>query len=83
MRARALGLTALSTADLRKLLRALHREDLRCPLTIEGLTRVGLQHAATDLLDHLRNLDGVAVQAVLVAVLAERIDAQRPSPNTR
>lgn len=68
-----LGLSTLPTKDLEVALRSLHRGDLACPLAIEGLTRVGLQHAASDLLEHLRGLDEPAVRAVLVAVLAERM----------
>lgn len=67
-----LGLTDVSTADLEVALRTLHRGQLECPLSIEGLTRVGLQHTATDLLEHLRGLEEPGVRAVLVAVLAER-----------
>lgn len=68
----ALGLTDVSTADLRTLLRALHREELCCPLTPVGLTAVGLQEVVHALLEHLRGLERSAVHAVVVAVIAER-----------
>ena len=68
---------ALATA-----LRSLHRGELECPLTIPGLTRVGLQYVAPDLLHALRGLDEDAVRAVLVAVLAERRGG-RPGPPLR
>jgi hypothetical protein len=68
----SLGLTDVSTADLRKLLRALHREQLPCPLSPVGLTSVGLQDAVHALLSHMRGLERAAVHAVVVAVIAER-----------
>lgn len=68
----ALGLTEVSTDDLRKLLRALHRGDVTCPLTPVGLTCIGLQDAVGDLLAQMRGLERAAVHAVVVAVIAER-----------
>jgi hypothetical protein len=68
----ALGLTEVSTDDLRKLLRALHRGDVTCPLTPVGLTCIGLQDAVGDVLAHVRGLERAAVHAVVVAVIAER-----------
>jgi hypothetical protein len=73
------ALTDLSTPDLEKLLRSVHRGDLACPFDVPGLTRVGLQYLA-DRLDHLRGLDARAVTAVLVAVIAERRAAERRRP---
>ncbi len=70
------GLLAVASSDLEKLLRALHRGDVTCPLTIQDLTRVGLQHAA-DRLGHLRGLTDAGVRAVVVAVIAERREVER------
>lgn len=70
------GLVAVATADLEKLLRALVRGQLACPVTIHGLTCVGLQHAA-DRLDAIKGLPETAVRAVVVAVIAERRAAER------
>jgi hypothetical protein len=67
-----LGLTEVDTEALRKLLRAVHRGDVQCPLTPVGLVALGLQDSANLILGHLRNLSQPAVHAVLVAVLAER-----------
>lgn len=67
-----LGLRGTDTSSLETLLRALHRNQLSCPLTPVGLACVGLQDDATDLLAHLRGLDRAGVHAVVVAVLAER-----------
>jgi hypothetical protein len=67
------GLVEVSTEDLRKALRHLHRGDLECPLTIVGLTRIGLQTCANPLLITMRGLDAAGVRAVLTAVLAERM----------
>lgn len=71
------GLTTVDTADLRKALKYVHTEEIRTPLTVEELARCGLQHVALELLDALRGLDRTAVRAVLVAVLAERLAAER------
>ena len=82
-----LGLTTVATSDLKRCLRALHRGDLTYPLNIEGLTRNGLQHVAIELLNQIRLLDVHGAKAVLVCVLAERIEAEKraqsPRPNTR
>jgi len=67
------GLTLISSEDLKKLLAALHHGHLDYPLSIECLTRVGLQHCATELMSTLRQLDENGVRAVLVVALAERI----------
>lgn len=67
------GLTRVRTEDLKRALAALHRGGLAFPLTIEELTRFGLQHCAQDLLETLRGLDEAGTRAVLVAVLAERL----------
>lgn len=66
------GLRDVSTEALIVLLRAVYRSDVTPPLTVESLTRVGLQYTAEDLLGALRGLDGRAVTAVLVCVIAER-----------
>lgn len=66
------GLTEVKTGALVALLRAVHRGDVTCPLSVEDLTRVGLQYCATELLGHLRGLDKRGVSAVVVAVIAER-----------
>ena len=76
-----LGLTAVATSDLKRALRALHRGDLTTPFTIEGFTRNGLQHVAIHLLNHLRTLDNEGAKAVLVAVIAERLEAERRRPS--
>lgn len=78
----SLGLKSVSTADLRTLLRALHREQLTCPLTPVGLTSVGLQDAVGDMLAHMRGLDRAAVHAVVVAVIAERGVEDEPEAPT-
>lgn len=70
------GLTPVTTKDLQALLRELHRGELRFPLDIPELTRVGLQHCALDLLHQLRGLDAEASRAVITAVLSERAKAR-------
>ena len=66
------GLTALREEELTTLLRYLHRGELDVPLTIETLTRIGLQHRHDVVMGALRGLDEAGVRAVLVCVLAER-----------
>ncbi len=66
------ALVPVEDSALKTLLRSLYRGDLTTPLDMPGLTRVGLQYCASDLLHHLRGMPEQAVIAVLVAVLAER-----------
>ncbi len=72
MKTRPTGLTEVQDRDLKKLLGHLHSGELRFPLDIGELTRVGLQHCASHMLGHLRGLDNRGVQQVVVAVIAER-----------
>lgn len=67
-----LGLTTVSTEDLRTLLRAVFKQKVDCPLSPGGLAALGLQDTSPPLLSHLRGLDARAVHAVIVAALAER-----------
>ena len=69
-----LGLTGVPTPLLKRALTSLHRNELQAPLTINGLALIGLQDAGPMLLSLLRGLDSSAVRAVLVAVLAERMN---------
>ncbi len=69
------GLTQVATDDLKTMLRYLHRKEMNCPLTPAELARFGLQHCSPSLLNHLRGLSAEAVRAVVVGILAERIDA--------
>ncbi|MCB9665146.1 MAG: hypothetical protein H6732_13625 [Alphaproteobacteria bacterium] len=75
MKLGATGLTGVSDKDLRALLRAVHRGDIACPLTLPELARNGLQHAAEEL-EALRGLDAAAVRACTIVALAERQAAQ-------
>ena len=70
------GLTQVSTEDLKTMLRYLHRQEMNCPLTPAELARFGLQRSSGSILNHLRGLDALAVRAVVVGILAERIDAE-------
>lgn len=65
------ALTLVSTAELRALLRALHRGTLECPVTHPSLLRAALP-GLVDKVAFLQGLDAPATRAVLVAVLAER-----------
>jgi hypothetical protein len=69
------GLTELSLADLKNLLKRLHAGALRCPIGPAELHVAGLSYLV-DRVDFLRGLDERAVRAVLVAVIAERTRRQ-------
>ena len=71
------GLTDVPTEDLKRTLRSIHRGDLPCPLTPDTLACVGLQDRSATLMQTLRDLDEIAVRAVLVAVIAERLPQNR------
>lgn len=74
------GLTTVTDAQLRALLKAVHRGELPCPIDRVGLATVGLLHLG-DELDVLRGLGPDGVRAVLVAVLAERsVRGRGPRP---
>ncbi len=68
----AVGLTELTTEELRSLLRHIHRGDLPCPVSADTLACVGFQHRHDAVSGALRGLDQAAARAVLVCVLAER-----------
>lgn len=65
------GLKHVSTGDLRIVLARVHDGTLECPITHPRLLRAGIPKLVDDL-GHLNGLDARAVQAVIVAVLAER-----------
>ena len=65
------ALREISSDDLKLLLRAVHRGELECPISRSALAQNNLLRLG-DELGHLRGLDSRGVQAVLVAVLAER-----------
>jgi hypothetical protein len=71
------GLTALTTDELKLLLRAVHKGELLCPIDPIGLASTGLLRL-TDHLGVLHGLDEAGVRAVLVCVLAERTRGYRP-----
>ncbi len=68
---KARSLKAIQTSDLQQILRLVHRGDLKCPIDRVGLAVNGLLRLGDDL-ELLSGLDAKAVQAVIVAVLAER-----------
>ena len=65
------GLSRVSTGELQRLLRAVHRELLPSPLTRSGLIATGFGNIEEHL-GLLQGLERSAVQRLLVAVLAER-----------
>ena len=66
------GLKHVSTEDLRVVLARVHDGSLECPITHPRILRAGLPKLIDDL-GHLVGLDARAVQAVIVAVIAERM----------
>lgn len=73
MKRKALGgaLTHVTTEQLERLLKRVHDGSLACPITHPTLLRAGMPDLV-DQLGHLVGLEVRAVQAVLVAVIAER-----------
>ncbi|MEQ1505425.1 MAG: hypothetical protein ABMB14_24550 [Myxococcota bacterium] len=65
------GLTRVRDEHLVALLRAIHRDELPCPMDHVGFATAGFLGIA-DHLEHLRGLDKAGVIAVITAVLAER-----------
>ncbi|MBN8615946.1 MAG: hypothetical protein J0L92_35475 [Deltaproteobacteria bacterium] len=65
------GLAHVSTENLTRLLSRVHDGSLECPITHPTLLRAGMPDLV-DELGHLVGLEARAVQAVLVAVIAER-----------
>lgn len=68
----ATGLTRVTTDELKGMLKALHRGQLRFPLRHADLIGGGLPHIA-EKSDLFQGLDEAGTRAVLVAVLAERL----------
>jgi hypothetical protein len=69
------GLTHLNDTQLERLLKAVHRGLVDCPLAPDQLMTAGLSDVY-DRVGFLRGLDQAGVKAVLVAVLAERRKAK-------
>lgn len=65
------GLTRVPTSKLVRMLKLLHQEQLGFPVSGASLMTAGLSDIADDV-DILKGLERQAVQAVLVAVIAER-----------
>jgi hypothetical protein len=72
-----IALTGVPTAELEQLLRLVHRKHISAPITPVELALVGLQHRSEEIMQSLRGLDDLGVRAVLIAVMAERREAER------
>ena len=68
------GLTAVPTHDLKKLLRALHRGQVPCPLRKSTLMTMGMNRLAENA-SNLAGLDEQGLRAILTCVIAERLNA--------
>ncbi len=73
------GLTTLTTEQLKKLLKYLHDGTLETPLDAHRIACVGFQFRHAELMSALRGLDEAAIRAVLVCVIAERLSVERGS----
>lgn len=70
------GLTNFTTDELKRLLQMVYREQVDFPLNAQRIACIGFQYKHHDLIQALRGLDKSAVQAVLVCVLAERLEQE-------
>jgi len=70
------GLTSLTTEHLKRMLKYLHDGSLGLPLTAHSIAAAGFQFRHHELMAALRGLDETAVRAVLVCVLAERLQSE-------
>ena len=71
------GLTALSTEELKKLLGHCYRDELAFPITVKSLACVGFQYKQESILDVMRHLDKKGATAVLICVIAERLQSSK------
>ena len=71
------GLTSLTTDHLKRLLKYVHEGSLGLPLTAHSIAAAGFQFRHHELMSALRGLDEAAIRAVLVCVIAERLQTER------
>ena len=71
------GLTELTTDELKRLLQLVYRDQVEFPLNAQRIACIGFQYKHLALMNALRGLDKNATRAVLVCVLAERMEAQK------
>ena len=71
------GLTELTTDELKRLLQLVYRDQVEFPLSAQRIACIGFQYKHLALMNALRGLDKNATRAVLVCVLAERMEAQK------
>ena len=74
------GLTSLTTDHLKRLLKYVHEGSLGLPLTAHSIAAAGFQFRHHELMSALRGLDDAAIRAVLVCVIAERMQTERATP---
>ena len=74
------GLTSLTTNHLKRLLKYVHEGSLGLPLTAHSIAAAGFQFRHHELMSALRGLDEAAIRAVLVCVIAERMQTERATP---
>lgn len=70
------GLTRVPSDELKRLLKALHRNLLRTPITRSGLIEAAFGHLEAEL-DAMVGRDQGSAQALIVCVLAEREAAEK------
>ena len=71
------GLTELTTEELKRFLRLIYRGEVEFPLNAQRIACTGFQYKHGALINALRDLDAKASTAVLVCILAERLQQER------
>ena len=71
------GLTTLTTAELKLFLQRIYRDEVTFPLNAQRIACAGFQYKHHELMANLRGLDEAGVRAVLVCVLAERMAQEK------
>jgi hypothetical protein len=73
MRTKPVGLTEMTTDELKKLLRLIYRNEVQFPLDAQRIACTGFQYKHQVLINALRDLDEKSARAVIICVLAERL----------
>ncbi len=71
------GLTELTTEELKKLLQLVYRDQVEFPLNAQRIACIGFQYKHLELINAFRGLGRDGVRAILVCVLAERIEHEK------
>ncbi len=78
MQEAGLGLSEVPTRDLKKLLKALHRNEIPFPFQKSNLLSMGMNRLAENGGAFLSGLDERSLRTVLTCVIAERLSNKDP-----